>query len=310
MLVLLALSCAELDTLVNSAMQGQPYQWLHGGFFSPEQQTGSAYSPDPLLNFRWNQSTNSSALQVYTLHPVEVTSDEQGAFKGLQDLVVARSYPPQLTPLPQTSDVVTVSGAGSFRVDFGVESGGWLELLSDDLPAEVLSRLTLSISETTQPYKFRAAPNIADKVLQPVQVSPGLYRLQTLENPGLMEGVRFGFVVINRCEPSATVHCPTPEPVWHIRAIRVVCQTLPVNYKGSLASADAEISQVWYSGAYCPKLNMQPGFLGTELMNRGDRNEFAGDAYKTLSAVMVAFGEFEYVGNIIDSMVLTLRLIP
>jgi hypothetical protein len=48
---------------------------------------------------------------------------------------------------------------------------------------------------------------------------------------------------------------------------------------------------------------MAPGYLGTELMNRGDRNEFAGDAYTTLSSVMVAFGKFEYVGGIIDTMV-------
>ena len=124
-------------------------------------------------------------------------------------------------------------------------------------------------AETTEPYVFRAAPNLAHKTMRPVQVSKGLYRLQT--NPALYEGVRYGFVIIHPCVPNATVRCTTPEPLWHIRAIRLVSQTPPVNYVGSVVGDD-ELSRIFLSGSYCPKLNMLPTVLGTELMDRGDRS--------------------------------------
>ena len=71
---------------------------------------------------------------------------------------------------------------GSFRVDFGTESGGWLELVSDDIPPSAIAALKLGISETN----FR----LPGKVLPPVAHPGGVYRLET--GWAIYEGVRFG----------------------------------------------------------------------------------------------------------------------
>ena len=103
-------------------------------------------------------------------------------------------------------------------------------------------------AETTEPYAFRAAPNLAHKTMRPIQASKGIYRLQT--NPALYEGVRYGFVIIHPCMPNATVRFTTPEPLWHIRAIRLVSPTPPVNYVGSVVTVgDDELSRIFLSGS-------------------------------------------------------------
>ena len=56
-----------------------------------------------------------------------------------------------------------IYGAGSFSIDFGTESAGWLEIESPDMPEDVYAQLLLSLSETDTPYKFDSS-GLANKV--------------------------------------------------------------------------------------------------------------------------------------------------
>ena len=331
--------CVATQPTVASTQPPQPYPWLHGGTLTGDLPLGTASSADPLINWRWdtaalsknstNSTLNASAPQVYTLLPARVTATRMPtSFAGLDQLTQPRSGTaagllPQQPPLD--APPVTVTGPGTLRVDFGVESAGWLELCSPDTSSAVLERLTMAISETTHPYVFQplmhdGKVSLAHKQLKPVSVGGCWYRLVT--NPELYEGVRHGFIDVAPPPPGGAPLAP-----WHIAAVRVVAQTLPIDYHGSLtAAAGSEVlSEIWYSAAMCCKLNMLKGSrstnimpvlvifqvyfdillvisdnLGTELMDRGDRNAFAGDAYPTISAIMAAFGQWDYVGTSID----------
>ena len=97
-------------------------------------------------------------------------------------------------------------------------------------------------------------------------------------------------------------------PPWRITAVRVVAQTMPVPYAGALAAAaDPLLTAVWWTAAYCPKLNMVPSpplpgalapsttALDAILMDRGDRIAWTGDDHVAQAAIMAAFGQFDFV---------------
>ena len=99
----------------------------------------------------------------------------------------------------------------------------------------------------------------------------------------------------------------TPAP-WHISAVRVVAQTMPVPYAGSFSVAgDALLTGVWWTAALGPKLNMVPSpplpgallpsvtALDAVLMDRGDRVAWTGDDHIAQNAIMGAFGQHDFV---------------
>jgi hypothetical protein len=71
-----------------------------------------------------------------------------------------------------------------------------------------------------------------------------------IENWEIYEGVRFGFLNISGLSTGS----------FTITALRVVAQTLPVPYTGSFNCSDTLLTRSWYTGVYCPKLNMAGGF--------------------------------------------------
>ena len=84
-----------------------PERYLYAkGSFSGAQ---VAESPDPLVAYRWKNPKASDDLEIYTLKPVQVTSDNPGSFDNMGTLT-------------GKSPDVTVKGTGSIRVDFGQES--------------------------------------------------------------------------------------------------------------------------------------------------------------------------------------------
>ena len=201
-------------------------------------------------------------------------------------LAPASTSPPSPPPIPQ----VRGCAGGTLRIDFGAESAGWLELLSEDIPPEAVASMRLAISETNVRLPGKARP--------PVAHAGGVYRLET--NWALYEGVRFGFLQLDStCGNHSAAAAPPPPPPWHIRAIRVAAQSLKVPYRGHFLSEgraagsaaeplsganDTLLSQVWWAGAYGPKLNMGtdqlgPGavppstfMLNAVLADRGDRS--------------------------------------
>ena len=77
--------------------------------------------------------------------------------------------------------------------------------------------------------------------------------IQYLENWEIYEGVRFGFINISGLATGS----------FTITGLRVVAQTLPVPYTGSFNCSDTLLTRSWYTGVYCPKLNMAGGCCGS-----------------------------------------------
>lgn len=236
-----------------------PYPIVSGGAFTGKPVTAS---PDPLVSYVWEHK--SEELQVYHLKPVQVHSETAANFEGTESAL--------------TDDCsITVNGEGSIRFDFGVESAAWIEFDSPDLTGEV----QMSISEYNQPAIVNSGPQSPLKTGIPAKHG-NTYRLEL--NAELYEGVRFGWIHVTRFDRP-----------WHIKNVRLVCQTKPVNYAGHFESSDTLLNRIWYTGAYAVKLNLLKDHIGAILMDRGDRHSWTGDAHVSQAVSMIAFGNYEMV---------------
>lgn len=250
---------------VSLQAQVNPYPFIKGtrqGLLNP-------YSPDPVFNYHWAHPSATDGLEVYTLNAVSWSISDSRSF----DL---RSF--------CKSNEITVKGKGSVRFDFGRTNAAWLEFNSDDLADSV----TMSISEYNEPAIVNTGALNRIKTMSPVKHGH-TYRLEL--NPELYEGVRFGWI-----------HVLSSSKTWHIKNLHLVCQVKPVNYQGSFACSDTELTRIWYTGAYTVKLNLLKDYLGSILMERSDRRSWTGDAYPSQAASMVAFGNFDMVkANLIST---------
>ncbi|MHA4894364.1 alpha-L-rhamnosidase-related protein [Pedobacter sp. PWIIR3] len=217
-------------------------------------------SPDPIFNYTWANPRASDGLESYTLKPVGWTASIPQHF-NLADF--------------KKNNTIVVNGEGDLRFDFGQTNAAWLEFDSPDLSGEI----EMSISEYNQPPNYPA--NYPSKTFKPKRYG-NTYRLEL--NPELYEGVRFGWIHVRSFKKS-----------WHMTAVRLVCQTRPVNYNGSFSCSDAMLTRIWYTGAYTVKLNLLKDYLGAILMNRGDRFSWTGDAHPAQAAAMVAFGNYDFI---------------
>jgi hypothetical protein len=234
----------------------EPYPKLSGGAFSGAK---VAESPDPLVAYRWRDVRAGDGLQAYTLRPRRVRVETAGAF------------------VTGAAGTIAVRGTGSIRFDFGVESAGWLEFDSPDLAGEV----EMSIGEYNRPAVVNQGPRHPAKTAAPASHGT-TYRLEL--NRELYEGVRFGWIHVRKFTRP-----------WHITAVRLVCQTKPVNYDGSFRASDPMLTRIWYTGAYAVKLNLLKDYFGAILMDRGDRISWTGDAHPAQAAALVAFGNWDFI---------------
>ncbi|MBL4674873.1 MAG: hypothetical protein JKY70_01490 [Mucilaginibacter sp.] len=177
----------------------------------------------------------------------------------------------------RSKNIIGITGTGSMRFDFGQTNAGWLEFEADDMPDNV----ELSISEYNEPAILNQGAVHRIKTLAPVKHG-NLYRLEL--NPELYEGVRFGWI-----------HVGSHKRNWAMKNLRLVCQVKPVNYLGSFACSDDQLTKIWYTGAYTVKLNLMKDYLGAILMERSDRHSWTGDAYPSQAASMVAFGNYDMI---------------
>jgi len=236
-----------------------PYHVVSGGDFKGKHVDAS---PDPLISYVWERE--SEDLQVYHLKPVQVHEETAGAFTGTESALTDNC-------------LINVNGEGSIRFDFGVESAAWIEFDSPDLSGEV----QMSVSEYNHPAIVNSGPQSPHKTATPVKHG-NTYRLEL--NTDLYEGVRFGWIHVTKFDKP-----------WHIKNVRLVCQTKPVNYNGHFKSSDPLLNRIWYTGAYAVKLNLLKDHFGAILMDRGDRHSWTGDAYISQGVSMVAFGNYEMV---------------
>jgi alpha-L-rhamnosidase len=239
----------------------EPYPVLNGGLYSGRR---VAQSRDPLVRYRWPAPQATDGLQVYQLRPVAVLSSEADSFENL-----ASATGPNCD--------IAVTGLGSIRFDFGVESAAWLEFDSPDFSGSV----ELSISEYNQPAQVNPGVEYPIKTAIPQRYG-NTFRLEL--NSDLYEGVRFGWI-----------HVEAFDNPWHITAVRAVCQTKPTNYNGRFDCSDALLTDIWYAGAYCARVAFQQDYMGAILMDRGDRESWSGDAHIIQAAAMTAFGDWDFV---------------
>ena len=167
-----------------------------------------------------------------------------------------------------------------------------MQFESADLAASGAS-VTLTISENKLPAPKETHP--------PVQHGPGTWRLEP--NPQLYEGIRYAFLNVTDGSPDTGAAAFKP---FTITQFRRGCQVVPTNYNGHFQSSDLDIDRIWWVGAYTVRVtlcgvglgggdrNQAPGvFLGSELMDRGDRVAFLGDAHVAQATAIVAFGNYE-----------------
>ena len=238
----------------------EPYPLLNGGALVAARAVKE--SPDPLVAYQWKDPKATDALQIYFLKPAAAMADPPEAFDNLNSATAPASN-------------ITVKGAGSIRLDFGVESGAWIEFDSPDCPGEV----EMAISEYNEPgiNKTKAAVKYGNT-----------YRLEL--NKELYEGVRFAWINVK-----------APDKPWHITAIRAVCQVKPTNYVGSFSCSDPLLTKAWYMSAYGVKASLCKDYFGSILMDRGDRMSWTGDAHTSQAAALVAFGNLDLIKKNIDN---------
>ena len=184
-----------------------------------------------------------------------------------------------LSALIGGSGAATILGSGQITLQFENEAASWLELESDDLTDAAAAELRIGISEN----RLRAPQETGS----PQRVEGTTFRLQL--NPQLYEGVSFAFLNITQ---------PPARP-WRLRAVRRITQAVPANYGGSLDASDGRLARLWWVGAYTtratfvserdPKTNTTTAYLGSILMNRGDRIAFLGDAHVAQATALAAF---------------------
>ncbi len=219
-------------------------------------------SPDPLVHYRWKEPKTEDGLQIYFLKPVAAVADKTDSFRNLDSV---------------SSDEtdITVNAAGSIRLDFGVVSAAWVEFDSPDCPGSV----EMAISEHNEPGFGKTG----------VPVKHGnTYRLEL--NAELYEGVRFAWIHVKACDKP-----------WRIKGIRAVCQVKPVNYVGRFSCSDSLLERAWYISAYSVKATLCKDYMGSILIDRGDRMSWTGDAHTIQAAALAAFGNFDFIRKNIEN---------
>ena len=254
----MALLLLLLLLLSAAAERPEPYAWLHGGAFTGPSVPASV---DPLVAYQWGPATDYDALQIHALPPRRVGASPPGSASNFSSLASA----------PYGSSTALLAGNATLLLDWQVEHAAWLEVaLGAPLPA--CASLAAQISESN-------APKGPPQALTPAPGAPLLLRLET--NAALYDGLRYAWLFATAAPGCAPIA---------LAGVRAVAQALPLNYTGEFASSDTDLDRIWYTGAYSTRVNMLPGFLGSELRDRGDRAPpFQGDAHVAQSAALAAF---------------------
>ena len=254
---------AESDALFGESPIAQPYAYL-----SKSGWTGKTnpLSPDPIYGYRFEETSVDDALQIYLKKPVLAYTDSPASFSGLDSV-------------SQENTSIVVTGPGTIVVDFGVEVPAWFEIDSPDLTGKV----TMSVSEYNQPGIVNSDSGAQSPIKTATPVKYGdSYRLEL--NSDLFEGVRFGFIHVEEFDQPFT-----------ITDLRAVCQIKPSNYNSEFHSDNEVLDRIWYTAAYEARVALLPDYIGSILIERGDRHSWTGDAYTTQAAMLVALGNYEEI---------------
>lgn len=218
----------------------EPWPILNGGQFSGK---GQPMSPDPLVSYEWKEGAyDPSKLQIFKLAATSASSTNSSSFYNISSAIGSLD----------TS--ILVSGSGTIVFDFGVEAAAWIEIDTEGLVQNDLALISMSTGEGNLPtfvgsYKT-GAPAVYGSTL----------RLET--NEELYEGVRYAFFSLSAA----------PSRPFKISGVRLMCQARALNYTGSFHSAgDDLLERIWWTGAYTIRVLLLPTYMGSVLVERGDR---------------------------------------
>ena len=233
----------------------QPYSYIDGGSLSGREVPDS---PDPLVNYVWDNPKADDPLQIFIVHPQNaVATSGSDNVSGLETI-------------SRETCAIDVKGDCVIRFDMGAELPAWIEIDCPDMHGEV----EMGISEYN-------VPEIINKTRKPVRYGDS-YRLEL--NQELYEGVRYGFIYVRNCSAP-----------FRITSVRAVCQVKPTNYTGSFNCDNPLINKIWYVGAWTVKANLREDCFGAILLERGDRFSWTGDAYPAQAASLTAFSNYDAV---------------
>lgn len=272
-------SCASAAAPVPRGID--PYPYLYGGSWGP----AVSASPDPTANYTWDLDSLEDPVAYQCIHdiPVEAVADPAPSFLNLETMLSSRAN-------------VTVLGSGVIRLGWPQTGACWIEFVSPDLPSADI--ITVGLSESDMPAPLEAGKK--------AKQYGSTWRLEP--NAAFYEGVRFAWLNVTSA----------PSQPFHITGLQRVCQVVPTNYRGHFESSDPDLDRIWWVGAYTVKVTLngngapgkvcppgktgtsEPGcggFLGSELIDRGDRIAFLGDAHAAQAAAMVAFGNYQVLAS-------------
>ncbi|KAJ1463158.1 bacterial alpha-L-rhamnosidase-domain-containing protein [Pelagophyceae sp. CCMP2097] len=160
---------------------------------------------------------------------------------------------------------------GGWVLEFSQNAASWIEVrlnATADVNASARNRVSehkYSVLATQRPLRAYAG---------------GWFRLEP--NALLYEGVRFAFI-----------QAPADGSRIDLVEARRAVQVVPVNYAGSFECDDAFLTKLWAIGAYTTRAALvstgPAAFLGSILVDRGDRIAFFGDAYVAQATAIVSF---------------------
>jgi hypothetical protein len=236
-------------------------------------------SPDPLVSHVWpGVAPDALSPLEYYLVPAVACGPAPGT--------PASAFINASSAVGSLATAITVAGNGTLLVDFGVELAAWIEFDSPDLDAASSASVELCISEYTACDYVGNFKRGAPKAYCGAGAAGCTFRLET--NPELYEGVRYAFLTLRAA----------PARPWTITALRAVAQTKVVNYTGSFsAPGDPLVERVWYTGAYTVRATLQQAYMGSILMDRGDRFSWTGDAHPSQATALAAFARTDIVFN-------------
>ena len=246
------------------------YKPLHSGAFSGR---AAPLSPDPLVTYQFDPSVNATALQIFTVRPVEVVVLSGTGCVGCDTLS---------TETPSA----TISGPVQLRFDFGVELPAWLEVDTKGYQSSSVP-IRMGVGEYHTPWQSGGGSWKADTPKE-YPGGAGRHTLRLETNPELYEGLRYGFFTVGNASGAFVP--------FQLGVVRAVAQAKPVNYTGHFHSAtDPLLEKVWWTAAWTVRSNLLTEYFGSILMDRGDRQSWTGDAHPAQATALVAFHNLELI---------------
>ncbi|WP_077620290.1 alpha-L-rhamnosidase C-terminal domain-containing protein [Bacillus sinesaloumensis] len=175
-------------------------------------------------------------------------------------------------------------GNAGLLLDFGVELQGGIEILVWGCGPSNKAKLRVRFGESAMEAMSELGENNAtnDHAIRDQIIDVSFLGMIEVGNTG------FRFARVDLLEEDSFVE---------IKSIRAVFQYKDIEYKGSFASNDPLLNQIWETGAYTVHLNMQ-NYLWDGI--KRDRLVWVGDMHPETSTIQAVFGYDDSVPRSLD----------